>query len=137
MAYRCSSVAPHGAAIDVDRLAGYPLAAIGHQEKDQLGAFGAVAGVAQWNETLDELFPAFAAAEIVKTKRIDDTGADRVDADTVRREVERHRTAERVNRRLGRGIRRGLGLSDLAGDRRDVDDAAALALRDHFAAGRA
>src|SRR5580658_8107562 len=91
-------VAPHRAAIDVDGLPGYPLAAIGNQEADQLGALAAVARVAQRNETLDELLPAFAAAEIVETERVDEARADRVDANAVRCEVERHRAAERVDR---------------------------------------
>src|SRR5260221_8306639 len=131
------SVAPHCAAVNVDRLAGYPLAAIGDEETHNLGALTAVARVAQRDETLDELLPAFAAAEVVQSECVDYAGADRVDADIVRREVERHRAAERVDSGLGSGIGRGLGRRDLAGDGGDVDDAAALALSDHFARGGA
>src|SRR5260370_27368687 len=42
----CASVAPCGAAIDVDCLPGDPFAAIAYEKKNHLGAFGAVARVA-------------------------------------------------------------------------------------------
>src|SRR6185437_9695253 len=104
----------------------------GNQEEHQLGALVAVARVAQWNKTLDVLFPAFAAAEVVEAKGVDQAGTYRVDADAVGREVERHRAAECVDGGLGGGVGGGLGRRDFARDRRNVDDAAAVALSDHF-----
>src|ERR1700730_4979163 len=131
------SVAPHCATVNIDRLARYPLAAIGDEETDYLGALSAVARIAQRDGTLDELLPAFAAAEVVHPECVDYAGADRVDAYTVRREVECHRAAQRVDSGLGSGIGGGLGRRDLAGDGGDIDDAAAVALGDHFARGGA
>src|SRR5207245_735933 len=84
---------------------------------------------------LDEIVPAFAAAEVVHAEGVDDARAYRVDADFVRREFERHRAAEGVDGRLGGGVGGGGGRREFARNRGDVDDAAAVALRDHRAGG--
>ena len=54
-----SSVTPLLAAIDIDRLTGYPLTAIGNKESDQFSTLAAVAGVAQRNKTFDARLPRF------------------------------------------------------------------------------
>ena len=54
-----------------------------------------------------------------------------------RAELRRHRARERVDAGLRRRVRRGARGHHLPADRRDVDDAAALALRDELLAERA
>src|SRR3989442_504180 len=124
------------AAVHGERDAGHVAGQVRGEEE---GGAGDVVGHARPAERHEEAMAlALALTEYLREPfRHADVGRDRVDADRVRRQLERHRPGEADDRRLARAVdgverRRALAL-----DRHDVDDAPAAAPGDHARRDRA
>src|SRR5437773_1748908 len=124
------------AAVHGERDAGH---VAGQVRGEEDGGAGDVLGHAGAPERHEEAMArALGLAEHLREPfRETDIGRDRVDADRVRRQLERHRLREADDRRLARGVERVAGRRPLALDRHDVDDAPAASPRDHARRDRA
>src|SRR3954453_13473104 len=132
-----ASAAGEGPAVDGVELAGDPRALVGAEVDGHPGNVLAAAGAAERDLTLDHGVPPIPARDVVEAEGVDDAGADRIHPDAVTAELRRHRARERMDARLRRRVRGRARRHQLAADRRDVDDAAAVALRDEVLTERA
>src|SRR3954465_7253348 len=125
-----SSAAGEGAAVDGVELAGDPGALVGAEVDGHPGDVLAGAGPAERDLALHHRVPALAARDVVEAERVDDAGADRVDADVVAAGLRCRPAGGWRDACLRRRVRSSARRHQLPPDRRDVDDAAAVALRD-------